>query len=207
MKVSVISFDNKKGADIEVNADIFGQELRKDVLFRVVEWQRSKKQSGNHKVKERGEVTCTTKKPFRQKGTGNARQGSNAGPHMRGGGVAMGPKVRSHAHSLPKSIRKLGLKVALSYKLAQGELIVLSSAELKEPKTAALAKQLTAIGATKSKTLLIDSVINDNVKKASSNLVGVNVLPTNGANVLDILKHDNIVLTVDAIKNLEERLA
>ena len=207
MKISVTSLDNKKADDIELNKTVFEQELRKDILFRVVEWQRAKNQSGNHKVKERGEVSCTNKKPFRQKGTGNARQGSNVAPHMRGGGVAMGPKVRSHAHNLPKSIRKLGLKVALSYKVAQGDVIVLKNAELKAPKTSDLAKKLATIGATKNKTLLIDNIVNDNVRKASQNLVGVDVLPTKGANVLDILNHDSLIITVDAIKQLEERLA
>lgn len=207
MKVNVVTLENKKGGDLELNQDIFGQELRKDVLFRVVEWQRAKAQSGNHKVKERGEIKATTKKPFRQKGTGNARQGSNVAPHMRGGGVAMGPKVRSHAHKLPKSIRKLGLKVALSYKLSQGDLIVLDKAELDAPKTAKFAKDLTAIGATKRKTLVIDSAINENLQKASGNLIGVDVLPVAGANVLDILNHDSLIVTVDAVKKLEERLA
>lgn len=206
MKVNVTSLDNEKNDDITLNKDIFGQKLRKDILFRVVEWQRAKKQSGNHKTKERGEVACTNKKPFKQKGTGNARQGSNAAPHMRGGCTVMGPKVRSHAYSLPKKIRKLGLKVALSYKLSSGTLTILNDAKIESLKTSELDKKLDSLG-LKKRSLIVDSVIDSNLQSASKNLINLNVLPQAGLNVLDILKHENLLITKNAIVEIEKRLA
>jgi len=206
MKVNVTSLDNKKDGDLDLNKDIFGQELRKDILFRVVEWQRAKKQSGNHKTKERGEIACTNKKPFAQKGTGNARQGSNAAPHMRGGATVMGPKVRSHAHSLPKKVRQLGLKVALSYKLSSGTLTVLNDAKVKSLKTSDLSTKLDKLGLQKS-SLIVDSNIDENLQSASRNLKNLNVLPQAGLNVLDILKHENLLITKDAITEIEKRFA
>jgi large subunit ribosomal protein L4 len=205
MKVNVVSLDNKKGAEVELNDALFGLELRKDVLHRVVEWQRAKRQSGTHKVLERGEVHGTTKKPFAQKGTGNARQGSLKGPHQRGGGNAHGPRVRSHAYSLTKKFRQLGLRTALSLKAAEGKLHIVETASLKEAKTKDLSAKLDKLGLDNA--LFIDAAVDVNFLKAANNIKHIDILPQIGANVYDILKHDSLVLTVDALKLLEERLA
>ena len=205
MKAKIVSLDNKSSSDITLNKDVFGLEVRKDILARVVNWQLAKKQAGTHNTKERGDITGTTKKPFRQKGTGNARQGSLKGPHQRGGGVAHGPEPRSHAYKLPKKIRQLGLKTALSLKLSEGKLQVLDSAKVKSPKTKDLGDKISKLGL--SSALFIDgNEVDGNFKKAANNLKGIDILPEKGANVYDILKHDNLVLTVDAVKKLEERL-
>lgn len=205
MKVNIISLDNKKGAELTLNKDIFGLELRKDILQRVVEYQRAKKQAGTHSTLERGQVHGTTKKPFAQKGTGNARQGSLKGPHQRGGGVAHGPRVRSHAYNLTKKFRKLGLKIALSKKVADGKLVILEDINLKVSKTKELSAKLTKLGLTNA--LIIDSQIDDGFKNAAANIKHIDVLPQIGTNVYSILKRDSLVLTVDALKALEERLA
>ena len=173
------------------------------MLFRS---QRARKQSGTHKVKERGEVHGTTKKPFAQKGTGNARQGSLKGPHQRGGGVAHGPRARDHAIKLPKKVRQIGLRSALSLKAAEGKLIILKDAKLKDAKTKILSGHLEKMNICSA--LLIDGdAVDGNFKSAAANIKNVDVLPQIGANVFDILKHDNLILTVDAVKKLEERLA
>lgn len=205
MKAKVISFSKNAASDIDLNESVFGVEMRKDILHRAVEWQRARKQSGMHKVKERGEITGTTKKPFAQKGTGHARQGSLKGPHQTGGGVAHGPRVRSHAYKMPKKVRALALKVALSAKLKEGKLFVIDSAKLKNKKTKELKDNLKKLKL--SSTLFIDSVVDENFKKAAGNLTGVCILPDMGANVYDILRYESLVLSVDAVKKLEERLA
>jgi len=206
MKIKTLTLDNKSGKEIELNDSIFAITPRIDIMHRVVEWQRAKRQAGTHSTLERGEVAKTTKKPFRQKGTGNARQGSNAGPHMRGGGVAHGPRVRSHAYSLPKKIKALGLRSALSQKAAEGKLTIIDAATLPAPKTKDLVSKLA--GLDLESALFIDGSTPDaNFSKAIRNIKHVDVLPGIGANVLDILKHDALVLTVDAVKQLEERLA
>ncbi len=205
MKVNVVSLDNKKASDLELNKDIFGVELRKDVLQRVVEWQRAKQQSGLHATKERGDVTGSTRKPFAQKGTGNARQGDKKAPHHRSGGVAHGPRVHSHAHTLTKKFRKLGLKTALSLKVSEGKLQIIDGLKLKDAKTKDLSGKLNKLGL--SNALFVDVAVDENFKNAASNIKHIDILPEIGANVYDILKHDNLVLTVDAVKKLEERLA
>lgn len=206
MKVNVISLDSKKAEDITLNKNVFGLEVRKDVLQRVVEWQRANVQAGTHKTKERGEIQGTTKKPFRQKGTGNARQGSLKGPHQRSGGVAHGPRVRSHSYKLTKKFRQLGLKTALSLKASENKLHILSTTSITDPKTKALAASLSKAGITNA--LVIDGQqVNEIFAKAARNIKRIDVLPQQGANVYDILNHENLVLTVDAVKQLEERLA
>ena len=206
MKVKVISFSKGTASDVNLKENVFGLPLRKDILQRVVEWQRAKKQAGNHKVKERGEIIGSTKKPFNQKGTGNARQGDKKSPHMVGGGVAHGPRVRAHAYDLPKKVRALGLKTALSAKLAEGKLYVIDSAKLKTAKTKELSDALNKLKL--SSVLFIDTPsVDENLKNAAGNLKGTDVLPEIGANVYDILKHENVVLSVDAAKKLEERLS
>lgn len=206
MKVDIITLDNKVVGDIELNGDVFGLPVRADILQRVVEWQRARRQAGTHKTKGVSEVSGTTKKPFKQKGTGNARQGSLRSAQFRGGGCIFGPVVRSHAYDLPKKVRKLGLKTALSAKLAEGKLRVIKDVAVALPKTSALVATLSGLGL--SSVLVIDGKqVNQNFLLAASNIIGVDVLPEQGANVYDILRHDEVVLTEEAVRCLEERLA
>ncbi len=206
MKAKVVTLDNKASGEISLNAEIFGLPERKDILHRVVNWQLAKRRAGTHLVKGRSDVSGSKKKPFNQKGTGRARRGTLYGTQHRGGGIVMGPQVRSHAIELPKKVRALGLKTALSAKQAAGELIILKDVVLTSPKTADLAKQFAALGF--SSALIIDGAeVNVNFLKALSNLKHVDVLPAQGANVYDILRHKKLVLTEAAIQKLEERLA
>jgi large subunit ribosomal protein L4 len=206
MQANVITLAGKAGNEkVSLNEEIFGLDLRSDILHRVVNWQLAKRQSGTHETKERNDVRGGAKKPFRQKGTGNARQGSTKGPHMRGGAVVFGPHSRSHAHSLPKKIRALGLKIALSSKVKSGNIFVLKEDANAEYKTAQVAKGFEALG-LKSVLIIGGEQINDNFKKAVANLKEVDLLPVQGANVYDILRRKNLILTEDAIKKLEERL-
>ncbi|MBO9410696.1 MULTISPECIES: 50S ribosomal protein L4 [unclassified Ruegeria] len=204
MKLDVIKLDGGKAGDIELNADLFGLEPRADILHRVVRWQRNNAQAGTHKVKTRSETSYSTKKIYRQKGTGGARHGDRNAPIFRGGGIYKGPVVRSHGHDLPKKFRKLGLRHALSAKAKAGELVVIESAEA-EGKTAALAKQVANLGWKRA--LVIDgATVNEGFLKASKNIEGLDILPTMGANVYDILKRDTLVLTKAAVEALEARL-
>ncbi|MBO6949648.1 MAG: 50S ribosomal protein L4 [Rhodospirillales bacterium] len=205
MKLDVVSLDNKKSGSIDLDDTVFGLEARADLLARAVKWQLAKRRSGNHKVKGRSEVSATGTKPFKQKGTGRARQGTRVAPQMRGGGIVFGPHVRDHSHDMPKKVRKLALKTALSAKQAEGKLVILDEATLKAPKTADLVKKLAALGW--GKTLIIDGeTIDDNFARAARNIVGIDVLPSVGANVYDILRRDTLVLTKGAVDKLVERL-
>ena len=205
MKADVITLENKGAGSIDLSDDVFGVEVRSDILQRVVRWQLAKRQAGTHKVKERGEVAGTSKKAYRQKGTGSARRGNKKAPILVGGGVAHGPRVRSHAHDLPKKIRKLGLKTALSAKAKDGKLVILEGAELKDAKTKDLVAKVSKLGWTSA--LVIDgSAVNEPFAKAANNIHGLNVLPSQGANVYDILRSDTLVLTKAAVESLEERL-
>jgi large subunit ribosomal protein L4 len=204
MKLSVKTLDAQDKGEIELDDSIFGIEPRRDVLARVVNWQLAKRRAGTHKVKLIGDIRGTTARPYRQKGTGRARQGSVRSAQFRGGATVHGPVVRSHAHNLPKKVRRLGLKCALSAKQAAGQLIILDNAE-GSGKTKDLVKQLEALGW--SSVLLIDGPEpNVSFAKASSNIPKVDVLPTQGANVYDILRRDTLVLTRDAVEHLEARL-
>jgi large subunit ribosomal protein L4 len=204
MKLDVINLDGKKSGDIELDADLFGLEPRADILHRVVRWQRNNAQAGTHKVKTRSEVKYSTKKIYRQKGTGGARHGARSAPIFRGGGVYKGPVVRSHGHDLNKKFRKLGLRHALSAKAKAGELVVIEDAST-EGKTAALAKQVKSLGW--KRTLVIDGAsVNADFLKAAKNIEGLDILPTMGANVYDILKRDTLVITKAGIEALEARL-
>jgi len=205
MKCDVISLANKKTGSIDLDETVFGLEVRKDLLARAVNWQLAKRRSGNHKVKARSEIIGSTAKPFNQKGGGRARQGDRKAPHMRGGGTAFGPVVRSHEHGLPKKVRRLALKTALSSKQAEGRLIVLDEATAKTPKTGDLSKQLEKLGW--GKTLVIDGTeIDKNFALAAGNIIGLDILPSVGANVYDILNRETLVLTKDAVEKLVERL-
>ncbi|MCP5087957.1 MAG: 50S ribosomal protein L4 [Rhodobacteraceae bacterium] len=205
MKLDVIKLDAKKAGSVDLDEAIFGLEPRADILHRMVRYQLAKRQAGTHKVKTRSEVNYSTKKIYRQKGTGGARHGARSAPIFRGGGVYKGPKVRSHGHDLTKKFRKLGLKHALSAKVAAGELVVLDAAELKNAKTKDLAKAVKNLGWKRA--LVIDGVeVNENFALAARNIDAVNVLPSVGANVYDILKSDTLVLTKAGAEALEARL-
>ena len=205
MQCDVVNLENEKIDTVELADSVFGVEVRRDILARCVNWQLAKRRAGTHKAKGRSEVSLTSKKPFRQKGTGRARQGSSKGPHMRGGGVVFGPLPRDHGHALPKKVRNLALKSALSAKLAEGALVVLDKAELKDAKTGGLAKQAATLGWRAA--LIIDGeTIDANFARAARNLPGLDLLPSKGANVYDILRHETLVLTRTAVDKLVERL-
>jgi large subunit ribosomal protein L4 len=204
MKLDVIKLDGDKAGDIELDEALFGLEPRADILHRVVRWQRNKAQAGTHKVKTRSEVSYSTKKIYRQKGTGGARHGSRKAPIFRKGGIYKGPTPRSHAHDLTKKFRALGLRHALSAKAKAGELVVIENADA-EGKTAALAKQVKNLGWKRA--LVIDGAsVNEGFLNASRNIEGLDILPTMGANVYDILKRDTLVITKAGIEALEARL-
>ncbi len=206
MKVDVTSLEAKKAGTAELNDAVFGLKPRADILHRMVRYQLAKRQAGTHKTKGMNEVRGTTAKPFKQKGTGRARQGSRRAPQFRGGGVVFGPVVRSHAHKLPKKVRALALRTALSTKQAEGKLVILDKAELDAPKTKALVDKLGKLGW--SNALIIDGPeVNGNFRLAVSNIPGIDVLPSQGANVYDILRRDTLVLTKAAVEALEARLA
>jgi len=205
VKLKVTDLDNKSVGDIELAEDVFGVPVRKDILARMVQWQLAKRRAGTHKTKGISEVQGTTKKPWRQKGTGRARQGSLRSPQFRGGAVIFGPVVRSHELGLQKKVRRLALKTALSAKQAEGKLVVLDSAALAEPKTAPLAKRFEKLG-WNSVLIIGGPVLDENFARAARNLPEVDVLPQQGANVYDILRRDTLVLTRDAVQHLEARL-
>ncbi|QQA42267.1 50S ribosomal protein L4 [Pelagovum pacificum] len=205
MKLDVIKLDGGKAGSVDLDEGLFGLEPRADILHRVVRWQRNNAQQGTHKVKTRSETSYSTKKIYRQKGTGGARHGDRNAPIFRKGGIYKGPTPRSHGHDLTKKFRKLGLRHALSAKLKAGELVVIESAELSEAKTSALAKQVKNLGWKRA--LIIDGAeLNENFATAARNLQTVDVLPSVGANVYDILKSDTLVITKAGVEALEARL-
>src|SRR3984885_10446707 len=203
MQVDIITLENASAGSAELPDDIFKIEPRKDIMARVVHWQLSKRRSGNHKTKGMAEVSGTTKKPYKQKGTGNARQGSLRSPQFRTGGRVHGPVVRSHEYSLNKKVRRLGLISALSQKLAENKLVVRDAAS-HAPKTAELAKKIKALGWTSA--LIIDGVVDEGFLRASRNIHRVDVLPTVGANVYDILNHDVLAITTAGLEGLKARI-
>jgi large subunit ribosomal protein L4 len=206
MEVTISTLDQGEAGTIELSPAVFGQPVRADILQQVVRWQQAKRRQGTHKTKTRGEIKATTRKMYKQKGTGRARHGAATATLFRGGGKSFGPVPRDHAHSLPKKVRKLGLKVALSSKLAEGKLVVLDQASLEGPKTKPLA---AAVGKWGWKTALVidGDALDRNFTLAARNLVGLQLLPIAGANVFDILRRDVLVLTTAAVRGLEERLA
>jgi large subunit ribosomal protein L4 len=204
MQIDIKTLDNGSAGTAELPDEIFATTPRKDIMARVVHWQLQKRRAGTHKTKGMGEVSGTTKKPYKQKGTGNARQGSLRAPQFRTGGRVHGPVVRDHGYDLPKKVRKLGLISALSQKQAEGKLIVIDVATAGE-KTKELAAKLKILGWTS--TLIIDGAVDANFLRASRNIHGVDILPTIGANVYDILQHDVLAITTAGIAGLKERLA
>lgn len=206
MQVPVITLDNGQAGEIDLPDALFAAAPRADIMARVVHWQLAKRRAGTHKVKGMGEVSGTTKKPYRQKGTGNARQGSLRAPQFRTGGAVHGPVVRDHGYSLNKKVRRLGLISALSQKAAEGKLVVLDTAALgADAKTSAMASKVKALGWKSA--LVVDAQVEDGFGRAVRNLKNVNVLPSMGANVYDILKHDVLAVTRQAVDALKERLA
>ena len=204
MKLDVQKLDGKKGGSVELSDEVFGLEPRTDILHRMVRYQLAKRQAGTHKVKERGEVKKSSKKLFRQKGTGNARAGNGAAPQFRGGGNAHGPRVRDHSHELPKKVRKLAMRHALSAKAGAGELIVLDDASAKSAKTKDIAKSFKSMGIDNA-FIVGGSELDENFARAARNIKNIDVVASNGANVYDILRRHTLVLTKEAVENLEAR--
>ncbi len=205
MKLDVIKLDGEAAGTVELGEDIFGLEPRADILHRVVRWQRNKAMAGTHKVKTRSETSYSTKKIYRQKGTGGARHGDRNAPIFRKGGIYKGPTPRSHAHDLTKKFRKLGLKHALSAKAQAGNLVVLEDTVLSDGKTKSLAQAVKKLGW--KRVLIIDGAeVNANFAQAAANIEGLDVLPSMGANVYDILRRDTLVITKAGVEALEARL-
>ncbi|MCX7338699.1 MAG: 50S ribosomal protein L4 [Alphaproteobacteria bacterium] len=205
MKIKVLDRENKEVGEIELDDQVFGIESRADILSRVVTWQLARRQAGTHSVKERGDVRGSTRKIYKQKGTGGARHGSKRGAQFRGGGIIFGPVVRDHGYDLQKKVRKLGLKMALSEKARTGNLFVFDQLSLAESKTRLALQMFDCFSATSA--LLIDGEqVNENMRNAVSNLEHLNILPQIGANVYDILRNDKLVISVEGVKALEARL-
>lgn len=205
MKMDVQTLDAKKSGSVTLDDGVFGLEPRKDILHRMVRYQLAKRQAGTHQVQERGDVKKTTKRIGRQKGGGTARHGNGSVSQFRGGGKAHGPRVRSHAHNLPKKVRAMAMRHALSAKVTSGELIVIDDAALKDTKTAALRTSLEKLGVTNA-LVVSGASVDENFAKAARNIPNLDVLPSQGANVYDILRRHKLVLTKQAVSDLEARL-
>ena len=205
MKLNVVTLDNKPAGSIEVADAIFGAPVRADILARMVNYQLAKRRAGTHKTKGISDISGTTKKPFAQKGGGRARQGSLRSPQFRGGAVIFGPVVRDHGHDLPKKVRRLALRTALSSKQAEGKLIVVDDVKVEQPKTAKLASSFRELGWT-SVLFVGGPQVDEGFARAARNIPNVDVLPSQGANVYDILRRDVLVLTKSAVEQLEARL-
>jgi large subunit ribosomal protein L4 len=206
MQIDIINFDGKKTGTAQLNDAIFGLEPRADILHRVVVWQRANARAGTHLVKTVSEVAGSGRKAFKQKKTGNARQGEKYNVHMRGGGVVHGPVLRDHKIDLPKKIRALGLKMAISSKAKEGNLIVIDNEKMSAVKTSDMSKTLKKLKLDSALFIGTDS-LDSNFKKSIANIINIDALPVIGMNVLDVLKHKNLVLTADAVKAVEKRLA
>lgn len=206
MKIDVIKLDSGKAGSVDLDDTIYGiDDVRADLLQRAVKWQLSRRQAGTHKTKERGEINRTKKKMYRQKGTGGARHGARSAGIFVGGGVSHGPRVRSHATSLPKKVRALALRHALSSKAGSSKLVILDDAKMKAPKTKDLISSFGKLGL--SNALIIDGeTLDENFARAARNIPNVDVLPAQGLNVYDILRRDTLVLTKAAVEKINERL-
>jgi large subunit ribosomal protein L4 len=205
MEVNLYNLSNEKVGNIDLDGDIFDVEFMHDIVHRVVEWQRAKARRGTRSAKTISEVNGTTKKPHRQKGTGNARQGSLRAVHMKGGAVAHGPVVRDHSFSLPKKVRKLGLSSVLSEKLREGSLIVVDNLDIGSYKTSVVKNAISGFN-FKDYFVIDDDDISQNFRLASRNLYNVSHVPQQGANVFDIVKHECVIISKPAIYKLQERL-
>lgn len=206
MKLAITTLAGKEAGSVELSAEVFGLEPRVDILHRMVRYQLAKRQAGTHQAQERSTINRTTKKIYKQKGTGGARHGSAKAPQFRGGGRAFGPIARSHAHDLPKKVRVLALKHALSTKAKESQIIVLDKAEIDSPKTKALKDTFAKLGL--GNALIIGGAeLQDNFLLASRSIPNIDVLPVQGINVYDILRREKLVLTKAALDALAERLA
>jgi large subunit ribosomal protein L4 len=203
MQIEITTLDRTSAGSAELPDEIFAAKPRADIMARVVHWQLAKRRAGTHSTKGMNDVSGTTRKPYRQKGTGNARQGSLRAPHYRGGGIVHGPTPRSHEYSLNKKVRRLGLISALSQKQAEGKLVVLDVAN-GTAKTGELAKKLKALGWRSA--LIVDHAVDVDFLRASRNIPGIDVLPTIGANEYDIRNHDMLAITAAGIEGLKQRL-
>ena len=205
MELAVKTLDGKDAGKAKLDDGVFGVEkIRGDILHRMVRWQLAKRQAGTHKTQTRSEVSVTTKKFIRQKGSGGARHGSRNAPIFVGGSVAHGPRVRSHAHGMPKRLRKLALAHALSAKAKDGSLIVLDDAKLDKPGTKDLRGKLEALGLTNA-LIIGGQNVDENFAKSARNIPDVDVLPVAGLNVYDVLRRDKLVLTKDAVEGVHAR--
>lgn len=204
MKAPVITLANEAVGEIELPDAVFGAEPRPDIMARVVHWQLARRRAGTHKTKGMGEVSGTTKKPWKQKGTGRARQGSLRSPQFRKGGVVHGPVVRDHGYDLPKKVRRLGLISALSQKAREGKLVVLDRA-VADGRTAELKRRVAALG-WRSALIVDGAAVDEGFRRAARNIPGLDVLPTIGANVYDILRHDVVAVTREGVAGLAQRL-
>lgn len=205
MKCDIVNLDNQSVGSIELADSVFGAEVRADILSRVVNWQLANRRAGTHKTKTISEVSGTTKKPYKQKGTGRARQGSLRATQFRGGGIVFGPVVRTHEQDLPKKIRRMGMRCALSAKAKDGKLVVVDALKLPEVKTKDLLSKMEKMGLT-SALFVGGAELDNNFSLSARNIVGIDVLPQQGANVYDILRRDTLVLAKEAAENLEARL-
>ena len=206
MKCDVLTLDNKKAGSVDLADGVFGAEVRKDIIARMVNYQLAKRRGGNHKTKTVSEIRGTTAKPWNQKGTGRARAGTLRAAQFRGGATIFGPVVRDHSHKLPKKVRKLALRSALSSKQAAGKLIILEDATLDGGKTKDLSAKLSALGWSNA-LIVTGAEVDDNFARAAANIMNVDVLPQQGANVYDIIRRDVLVLTKAAAEHLKERLS
>lgn len=206
MKLEIKTLDNKKAGDITLPASVFGCDVREDIMARVVHWQLANRRSGTASTKRIQDVQGTSKKPFRQKGTGNARQGSLRSPHMRGGATMHGPLPRDHSYALQKKVRAHGLRSALSAKAASNQIVILDDFAVNSVKTKDMSGKLEKLGLKDA--LFIDGAdVNVNFARSISNLIKINVMPSEGANVYDIMRHETLVLSKSAVEKLEARLA
>ena len=206
MKCDVLTLENKKVGSIDLADGVFGSEVRKDIISRMVNWQLAKRRSGNHKTKNVSEIRGTTAKPWNQKGTGRARAGTVRSTQFRGGATVFGPVVRDHGHKLPRKVRRLALRSALSSKQAEGKLKILDVAKLDKPKTKDLAAKLSVLGWS-NVLIVAGAEVDGNLALAAANIANVDVLPQQGVNVYDIIRREILVLTKDAAAHLQERLS
>jgi len=206
MKLDVQTLDAKKAGSVDLPDDVFALKPRTDILHRMVTYQLAKRRAGTHKTKGRSEIAGTTKKMYKQKGTGGARHGNKKVPQFRGGGKAFGPVVRDHAHGLTKKVRALALRHALSTKAQAGSIIVLDEAKLSEPKTKVVKDAFAKLGITS--TLIVDGAeLDNNFALAARNIPHTDVLPVQGINVYDVLRRDTLVLTKSAVEALGARFS
>ncbi|MAI50081.1 MAG: 50S ribosomal protein L4 [Rhodospirillaceae bacterium] len=206
MKCDILTLDNKKAGSVDLDDGVFGAEVRKDIIARMVNYQLAKRRSGNHKTKNVGEIRGTTAKPWNQKGTGRARAGTLRAAQFRGGSTVFGPVVRDHSHKLPKKVRKLALRSALSSKQAEGKLMIIDEAAVGAAKTKELSGKLVALGLSNA-LIVTGAEVDANFARAAANIMNVDVLPQQGANVYDIVRRDILVLTKAAAQQLQERLS